>query len=76
MAEKEINNEASTAAAAIMNMMIICSLAAWWTEDPPMIAPVIVPGIATIPMTLWIEEIPSEREEEKLKPDENLTSCW
>ena len=55
MAAKVTNTEASTVAAVIMNMMIICSLAAWWTEDPPRIAPVIIPGIAMIPMTLrWM----------------------
>ena len=47
-----MNTEASTMLAVIMNMMIICSLAAWWTEDPPRIAPVIIPGIEMIPMTL------------------------
>ena len=51
-AAKVINTEASTVEAAIMNMMIICSLAAWWTEDPPRMAPVIIPGIEMIPMTL------------------------
>ena len=52
MAVKVMNTEASTMLAVIMNIMIICSLAAWWTEDPPRIAPVIIPGIVMIPMTL------------------------
>jgi len=52
MAAKVMNTEASTVLAVIMNMMIICSLAAWWTDDPPRIAPVIIPGIAMIPRTL------------------------
>ena len=52
MVIKVMNTEASTMLAVIMNMMIICSLAAWWTEDPPRMAPVIIPGMAMIPMTL------------------------
>ena len=52
MAVMVMNSEASTVEAVIMNMMIICSLAAWWTEDPPRIAPVIIPGIAMIPIVL------------------------
>ena len=52
MAVKVINTEASTVLAVLMNMMIICSFAAWWTEDPPRMAPVIIPGIAMIPITL------------------------
>lgn len=36
----------------IMNIIIICKIAACWTEEPPRMAPVIIPGIETIPMTL------------------------
>ena len=44
--------DAKVVAEEIMNIMIICSLAACWTEDPPRIAPVIIPGMAMIPRTL------------------------
>lgn len=44
--------DARAVEAEIMNMMIICILAACWTEEPPRIAPVIIPGIAIIPRTL------------------------
>ena len=36
----------------IMNMITICRRAACSTEEPPRIAPVIMPGMAMIPMTL------------------------
>ena len=36
----------------IMNMITIWSFAAWSTDEPPRIAPVIMPGIAIIPSTL------------------------
>lgn len=36
----------------IMNMMTIWSLAACWTEEPPRMAPVIIPGIDIMPRTL------------------------
>jgi hypothetical protein len=35
-----------------MNMIIICNRAACATSAPPRIAPVIVPGIEMIPITL------------------------
>ena len=38
--------------AVIMNKMIICSFVACGTEDPPRMVPVIVPGIAMMPVTL------------------------
>jgi hypothetical protein len=44
--------DASVVLAVIMNMMIICSFAACWTEEPPKMAPVIMPGMAIIPSTL------------------------
>jgi len=38
-----------------MNMITIWSFAAWSTDEPPRIAPVIMPGIAIIPSTLiWL----------------------
>lgn len=41
--------------AEIMNMMIICSFAACDTEEPPRMAPVIMPGMDIMPMTLiWL----------------------
>ena len=43
---------ASAVDAEIINMMIICSLAACSTEEPPRMAPVIIPGIEMMPMTL------------------------
>lgn len=39
----------------IMNMITIWSFAAWSTEEPPRIAPVIIPGIEIMPSTLWEE---------------------
>ena len=45
---------ASALDADIMNMMIICSRAACCTSAPPRIAPVIMPGIAIIPITLHL----------------------
>jgi hypothetical protein len=42
----------STLDADIMNMIIICSRAACATSAPPRIAPVIVPGMAMMPITL------------------------
>ena len=53
--------------AVIINMMIICSLAACCTEEPPKIAPVIMPGMAIIPMTLdeHEESISRERAEDE-----------
>ena len=44
--------EESAVQEEIMNMMTICSRAACSTEDPPRIAPVIMPGMAMMPMTL------------------------
>ena len=61
----------STVDADIINMMTICSLAACSTSTPPRIAPVIVPGIEMIPITLsfnynkpgwdWLKREPSLR---------------
>ena len=45
---------ASAVDAEIINMMIICSFAACSTEEPPRMAPVIIPGIEMMPMTLHI----------------------
>ena len=45
---------ASVLDADIMNIMIICSRAACCTSAPPRIAPVIMPGIAIIPITLYL----------------------
>lgn len=45
MEDKAVDDE-------IMNMMTIWSLAACWTDDPPRMAPVIIPGMAMIPSTL------------------------
>jgi len=53
MAAKVVNTDASVVLAVIMNIMIICRRAACWTEDPPRIAPVIMPGMEMIPRTLW-----------------------
>ena len=44
--------DASAVDAEIMNVIIICNIAACWTEEPPRMAPVIMPGIAMIPITL------------------------
>lgn len=44
--------DASVVAEEIMNVIIICNIAACWTEEPPRIAPVIIPGIAMMPITL------------------------
>jgi hypothetical protein len=44
--------DANVVAEEIMNIMIICSIAACCTEEPPRMAPVIIPGIAMIPRTL------------------------
>jgi len=52
MAENVVKIDARVVDAEIMKTMIICSRAACWTEDPPRIAPVIIPGIAMIPSTL------------------------
>lgn len=52
MAAKVVNTEARVVLAVIMNIMIICSLAAWWTDEPPRMAPVIMPGMAMMPNTL------------------------
>ena len=49
--------DASAVADDVMNMMTICSFAACPTEDPARSAPVIIPGIATIPMTLINKEL-------------------
>ena len=70
MAAKVMNTEASVAVAEIMNMMIICSLAACWTEDPPRMAPVIIPGIAMIPITLEGNQslLEEERQEQSFLP--------
>ena len=46
---------ASAVDAEIMNMMIICNFAACSTEEPPRMAPVIIPGIEMMPMTLHIK---------------------
>jgi hypothetical protein len=43
---------ASTLDADIINMIIICSRAAWPTSAPPSIAPVIIPGMEIMPITL------------------------
>lgn len=45
----------SAVAAEIMNMMTIWSRAACSTEEPPRMAPVIMPGMYTIPSTLAID---------------------
>lgn len=45
----------------IMNMMTIWSFAACSTEEPPRIAPVIIPGMAIIPSTLEEYEVNVER---------------
>jgi hypothetical protein len=42
----------STVDADIMNVIIICSRAAWLTSAPPRIAPVIIPGMEMMPITL------------------------
>lgn len=44
--------QTSALEAEIMNMMIICSFTACEIDDPPRMAPVIMPGMAMIPMTL------------------------
>ena len=44
--------DASAVDEDIMNMITICNLAACSTEEPPSIAPVIIPGMAIIPKTL------------------------
>ena len=44
---------ASAVDAEIINMIIICNFDACSTEEPPRIAPVIIPGIEMIPMTLY-----------------------
>ena len=46
--------EESAVEEEIMNMMTICRRAACSTEDPPRMAPVIMPGIAMIPITLRV----------------------
>ena len=74
MVAKVINTEASTVEDVIMNMMIICNLAACWTEAPPRIVPVIVPGIAMIPMTL-LGGKSSEILARKRGSPTKLTSC-
>lgn len=42
----------STLLPQMRNMTTICSRAACWTDAPPRMAPVIVPGIAMMPITL------------------------
>ena len=44
--------DASAVEEEIMNMMTICRRAACSTEEPPRMAPVIMPGIAMMPITL------------------------
>ena len=45
--------DARAVLAEIMNMMTICKRAACSTDAPPRIAPVIMPGIETMPRTLF-----------------------
>lgn len=52
MTENVVKIDARVVDAEIMKTIIICSRAACWTEEPPRIAPVIMPGIAMIPRTL------------------------
>ncbi len=42
--------------ADIMNVITICSRAAWSTSAPPRIAPVIIPGMEMMPITLRFKE--------------------
>lgn len=52
-----VTMEASAVDEEIMNMMTICKRAACSTEEPPRMAPVIMPGMAIIPMTLGEEAL-------------------
>ena len=52
IAAKVVITDARVVLAVIMNMIIICNLAAWCTDEPPRIAPVIMPGMAIMPRTL------------------------
>lgn len=51
--ENVVNIDARVVDDEIMKTIIIWSRAACCTEDPPRIAPVIIPGIAIIPRTLF-----------------------
>lgn len=50
-AENVVNMLARVVLAVIMNMMIIWSLAACCTDEPPRMAPVIIPGMEMMPRT-------------------------
>ncbi|KAF5374501.1 hypothetical protein D9615_009119 [Tricholomella constricta] len=52
MTATAVKIDASAVEEDIMNIMIICSRAACCTDEPPRMAPVIIPGIAIIPRTL------------------------